>query len=80
MPVQVSTDGPWLVAAAKAIKTGFGKEPFFTKEGGSIPVVETFKSALGIDTLLVGFGQQTDNIHSPNEQFAVADFIPEIIC
>jgi len=73
-PVQVSTDGPWLEAAARAIKTGFGKEPFFTKEGGSIPVVETFKSVLGIDTLLVGFGQQTDNAHSPNERFSIKDF------
>ncbi len=73
-PVQVPTDGPWLSAAARAIKTGFGKEPFFTKEGGSIPVVETFKTVLGIDTLLVGFGQQDDNAHSPNERFSIRDF------
>lgn len=73
-PVQVSTDGPWLKAAARAVKTGFGKEPLFTKEGGSIPVVETFKSVLGIDTLLVGFGQQSDNIHSPNERLLIEDF------
>lgn len=73
-PVQVSTEGPWLAAAAKAIKTGFGKEPYFTKEGGSIPVVETFKTVLGIDTLLIGFGQQNDNAHSPNERFSIRDF------
>jgi acetylornithine deacetylase/succinyl-diaminopimelate desuccinylase-like protein len=73
-PVQVPTDGPWLEAAARAIKTGFGREPFFTKEGGSIPVVESFKSILGLDTLLIGFGQHNDNAHSPNERFLIRDF------
>jgi acetylornithine deacetylase/succinyl-diaminopimelate desuccinylase-like protein len=73
-PVLVPTDGPWLEAAARAIKTAFGRDPFFTKEGGSIPVVETFKSVLGIDTLLVGFGQHDDNAHSPNERFLIKDF------
>lgn len=73
-PVQVPTEGPWLDAAAKAIKTGFGNAPFYTKEGGSIPIVETFKSVLGLDTLLVGFGQKDDNIHSPNERFRISDF------
>lgn len=73
-PVQVATDGPWLEAASRAIKTGFGKEPFFTKEGGSIPVVGTFKTVLGLDTLLIGFGQHDDNAHSPNERFLIRDF------
>jgi acetylornithine deacetylase/succinyl-diaminopimelate desuccinylase-like protein len=73
-PVQVPTDGPWLEAAARAIKTAFGKEPFFTKEGGSIPVVESFKKFLGVDTLLIGFGQHDDNAHSPNERFLIRDF------
>ena len=73
-PVIVPTDGPWLEAAARAIKTGFGKEPYFTKEGGSIPVVEAFKSVLGLDTLLVGFGQHDDNTHSPNERLSIGDF------
>ncbi len=73
-PVQVSTDGPWLEAAANAVETGFGRKPFFTKEGGSIPVVETFKNILGIDTLLLGWGQHDDNAHSPNERFRINDF------
>ncbi len=72
--VVVPTDGPWLEAAGKAIKTGFGVEPVFIKEGGSIPVVGTFKEVLGIDTLLLGWGQSDDNAHSPNERFALADF------
>ncbi|MDF1544923.1 MAG: dipeptidase [bacterium] len=72
--VRVPTDGPWLDAASRAIETGFGKKPVFMKEGGSIPVVADFKRLLGIDTLLIGFGQTDDNIHSPNERFRIADF------
>jgi len=73
-PVLVPTDGPWLKAGARAIKTAFNTEPFFTKEGGSIPVVESFKSILGLDTLLIGFGQHDDNAHSPNERLLIKDF------
>jgi acetylornithine deacetylase/succinyl-diaminopimelate desuccinylase-like protein len=72
--VVVPTDGPWLEAAGRAIKTGFGKAPVFMKEGGSIPVAGEFKKSLGIDTIFVGFGQNDDNIHSPNERFRVVDF------
>jgi len=72
--VVVPTDGPWLAAAGKAIKTGFGIEPMYIKEGGSIPVIGTFKKVLGIDTLLLGWGQQDDNAHSPNERFSIDDF------
>ena len=72
--VVVPTDGPWLEASARAIKKGFGKEPVFMKEGGSIPIVADFKKMLKLDTLLIGFAQQTDNVHSPNERFRVADF------
>jgi len=72
--VVVPTDGPWLEAAARAVKAGFGKRPVFMKEGGSIPIVSDFKSILGLDTLLIGFGQYDDNIHSPNERFRVRDF------
>ena len=72
--VNVPTEGPWLEAAARAIETGFGKKPVFMKEGGSIPVVSDFKEHLGLDTLLIGFGQHDDNIHSPNERFRIVDF------
>lgn len=72
--VVVPSDGPWLEAASRAIKSGFGKQPVFMKEGGSIPVVADFKDILNIDTLLIGFGQSDDNIHSPNERFRVRDF------
>lgn len=72
--VVVPTDGPWLEAAGRAIKAGFGKWPVFIKEGGSIPIAGDFKKTLNVDTLLIGFAQQDDNIHSPNERFRVIDF------
>ncbi|UCD93926.1 MAG: dipeptidase [Candidatus Zixiibacteriota bacterium] len=72
--VVVPTEGPWLEAAGRAIKAGFGIEPVYKKEGGSIPVVGTFKSVLGLDTLLLGWGQNGDNAHSPNERFSLIDF------
>jgi acetylornithine deacetylase/succinyl-diaminopimelate desuccinylase-like protein len=72
--VVVPTEGPWLDAAARAIKAGFGKDPLFTKEGGSIPIVGDFKTILGLDTVLIGFCQNNDNIHSPNERFKLRDF------
>ena len=73
--VEVPTTGPWLEASGRAIKKGFGKEPVFMKEGGSIPIVGDFKKILGVDTLLIGFGQHDDNIHSPNERFRIIDFV-----
>ncbi|UCE24312.1 MAG: dipeptidase [Candidatus Zixiibacteriota bacterium] len=73
-PVVVPTDGPWLDAAARAIKTGFGKAPVFMKEGGSIPIVADFKKILEINTVLIGFSQHNDNVHSPNERLRLKDF------
>ena len=66
---------PYMAAAKKAVKIGFGSEPVMMREGGSIPVVGTFKKVLGIDTLLLGWGQNTDNLHSPNEHFSVDAFL-----
>ena len=45
-----------------------------TREGGSIPIVTTFHQQLGADVLLLGWGQEDDNCHSPNEKFTLADF------
>ena len=72
--MQVPTDSAWLDAASRAVESVFKVKPFFTKEGGSIPIVETFKSVLGLDTLLIGFAQHDDNAHSPNERFLIKDF------
>jgi succinyl-diaminopimelate desuccinylase len=72
--VVVDRSGPYLAAAARAIEAGFGKAPVMIREGGSIPVVSTFAEHLGVDTLLLGWGLNDDNTHSPNEKFHIADF------
>ena len=60
--------------AARAIEKGFGTRPVFVRSGGSIPLVGAIKQQLGIDTLLLGWGQDDDNPHSPNEKFSLVDF------
>jgi acetylornithine deacetylase/succinyl-diaminopimelate desuccinylase-like protein len=72
--VVVPLESPYMSAASKAIEHGFGVKPVFIREGGSIPVVSTFHEKLGVDTLLLGWGQNDDNTHSPNEKFCIADF------
>ncbi len=63
-----------LKAAAKAFENVYEKEPLFAREGGSIPIVADFKKVLGAETILMGFGLNSDAIHSPNEKFALKDF------
>lgn len=70
----LSLESPYMQAAAQAIEHGFGKKPVFIRSGGSIPVVNSFTEQLGIDTLLLGWGQDDDNPHSPNEKFSLDDF------
>ncbi|NQT37777.1 MAG: dipeptidase [Planctomycetes bacterium] len=72
--VLVPPESPYVQAAARAIEDAFGCPPVFTREGGSIPIVSTFRETLGADTLLIGWGQDDDNTHSPNEKFSLADF------
>ncbi|WP_437188411.1 dipeptidase [Planctomicrobium sp. SH668] len=64
-------NSPYVNSARNAIEKGFGNQPVMIREGGSIPVVATFKRLLGVDTLLLGWGQNTDNLHSPNEHFSL---------
>jgi acetylornithine deacetylase/succinyl-diaminopimelate desuccinylase-like protein len=63
-----------LQAAADAFEAIYNKEPFFTREGGSIPIVADFQNILGAQSILMGFGLNSDAIHSPNEKFALKDF------
>lgn len=61
--------------ARDALRKGFGKEPVFIREGGSIPVVSTFATVLNVKPiLLLGWGNPDDGAHGPNEHFAVEDF------
>jgi acetylornithine deacetylase/succinyl-diaminopimelate desuccinylase-like protein len=68
------SESRFMRAARRAIADAFGAEPVMIREGGSIPVVGTFRDVLGVDTLLLGWGQNSDNLHSPNEHFTLADF------
>lgn len=63
-----------LQAAADAFEEVYDKKPFFTREGGSIPIVADFQKVLGAQSILMGFGLNSDAIHSPNEKFALKDF------
>lgn len=72
--VLVGVDSPGVRAAVRAVEKGFGRAPVFIREGGSIPVVGLLKTVLGVDTLLLGWGQNDDNLHGPNEKFSLADF------
>ncbi|MFI5455604.1 MAG: dipeptidase [Isosphaerales bacterium] len=72
--VLVNIDTPGVRAAVRAVEAAFGTKPVFIREGGSIPVVGLIKQQLGVDTLLLGWGQNDDNLHGPNEKFCVADF------
>jgi acetylornithine deacetylase/succinyl-diaminopimelate desuccinylase-like protein len=53
----------------------WGKEPIPTRDGGSIPIVALFKKELGLDTVLMGFGLDTDALHSPNEHYGIKNFL-----
>jgi acetylornithine deacetylase/succinyl-diaminopimelate desuccinylase-like protein len=61
-------------AASKAMEKTFGKKAIPTFEGGSIPVVASFKNILGLNTVLMGFGLDIDALHSPNESFGLFNF------
>ncbi len=61
-------------AAAKAIQTTFGKDPVPVRGGGSIPICALFEKELGIKIVFMGFGLDSDNLHSPNEKFDLANF------
>lgn len=69
------TDSVAFKAASEAFKQVWGKTPIPTRDGGSIPIVALFKKELGLDTVLMGFGLDSDAIHSPNEHFGVKNFL-----
>lgn len=65
---------PAYQAAEKGFEKAFGKKPLAVRRGGSIPIISTFEQVLGIKTVLMGFGLESDAIHSPNENFPLDIF------
>jgi acetylornithine deacetylase/succinyl-diaminopimelate desuccinylase-like protein len=74
-PAVTQTGSVSYKAASKAFEEVFGKTPIPTRDGGSIPIVALFKRELGLDTVLMGFGFDSDAIHSPNEHYGINNFI-----
>lgn len=77
-PWVVSTNFEAYRAASKAMETTFGKKPIPVRGGGSIPIVSMFERELGLKSILMGFGLDSDDIHSPNEHFGVFNFFKGI--
>ncbi len=71
-------DGIEYEAASRAIKESFGKNPIPQRSGGSIPIVALFERELKSKTILMGFGLDSDAIHSPNENFGVWNYLKGI--
>ncbi len=77
-PYVTPTDSPGYKAAAKAMKRAFGKEPLPIYSGGSIPIVPLFEKELGSKSILMGFGLNSDAIHSPNEHYGIFNYLKGI--
>ncbi|MBK0404478.1 dipeptidase [Adhaeribacter sp. BT258] len=77
-PVVTPTNSVAYQAASKAYETTFGKKPIPVRSGGSIPIVAMFKSELGIDSVMMGFGLDSDAIHSPNESYGLFNYFKGI--
>ena len=73
-PYLTPIDSKAYQAAAKAMEATFGKAPIPVRGGGSIPICALFEKELGTKIVLMGFGLDSDNLHSPNEKFDIANF------
>ncbi|MBP3943056.1 dipeptidase [Sphingobacteriaceae bacterium WQ 2009] len=77
-PVVTPTSGIAYKAAEKALEDTFGIAPIPTRGGGSIPIVALFEEVLGLKTVLLGFGLNSDNLHSPNEKYGIENYVKGI--
>ena len=73
-PYMTPIDSAAYKAAARAIETTFGKKPIPVRGGGSIPICSLFEKELGLKIVFMGFGLDSDNLHSPNEKYDIFNF------
>lgn len=73
-PVLTPTDSVAFKAASKAMEDTYGKKPIPTRGGGSIPIVALFEKELGLKSVLMGFGLDSDALHSPNEHYGLFNY------
>jgi acetylornithine deacetylase/succinyl-diaminopimelate desuccinylase-like protein len=78
--ILLPTDGPYFQAAGEALERTFGAAPVRVREGGSVPVVNTFSEVLGKPILLMGYGLPDDRLHSPNEKMSIRQYYDGIRC
>jgi acetylornithine deacetylase/succinyl-diaminopimelate desuccinylase-like protein len=74
MPYALDLKSPWCGAALRALEETFGQKPALMREGGSIPIVQTFRELLGCDTLLLGLAAPDCKAHAPDENFPLENF------
>ncbi len=79
-PFAMPIDHPAIQAAAGALEATFGREPLFTRDGGSIPVAADFSTILGLPVVLLGFTPPDDNAHAPNESMDLTNYELGIRC
>jgi len=77
-PYVTPTDSPGYKAAVLALEEAFGIKPVPTRGGGSIPIVALFEQELGLKSILLGFGLDSDALHSPNEHYGLFNFFKGI--
>lgn len=70
--ISMATTGHFMELSDQELSTEFGTKTAYVGCGGSIPIVENFKDALGMDSILIGFGLENDNAHSPNEKYEIS--------
>lgn len=73
-PFLTPMSSPAYKAASMAMEESFGKRPVPIRSGGSVPIVSLFQTILGLDSILLGFGLDTDAIHSPNEHYGLFNY------
>jgi acetylornithine deacetylase/succinyl-diaminopimelate desuccinylase-like protein len=74
MPYTLDLKSPWCGAALRALEHTFGRPPALMREGGSIPIVQSFHELLGSDTLLLGLAAPDCKAHAPDENFPLENF------